>query len=218
MPRISYLWPWTCETAERIEARNLFPPQLYCAQPPRQRRWRNAAGMFHYAHKNQAINILYSDLKHQNKPIRLLECLQSVTTEGGAIRILYCSAGRPTAPIIKDQYAVLESAPFQTVCRSRAKAYYLIAIIDSNDLLRQAKSLGSINWAKEMGMATNRAGSSPYFVTTPATCSSSALADLAKMQSGNAMPRSPNATTAMARRRRATASSPPPATTYLTTE
>ena len=58
--------------------------------------------------------------------------------------------GTPNTAIIKDHYAILENALYQTVCKSAAEAYYLIAIINSNELAKRAKPLCTTNWAKQI--------------------------------------------------------------------
>ena len=102
------------------------------------RRWERAAEMYRKAHEGQAIEDLYQRLNHQKTLTSQLDYLQAAITNGGAIRMAYTSAGRPTATIIRDNHAVLENALFQTVCKSEPEAYYLIAIINSNALAAAA--------------------------------------------------------------------------------
>jgi hypothetical protein len=104
------------------------------------RRWEKAAGLYHKAHEGQSIQDLYKRLNHLNRLTSQLEHLQNAVTAGRAIRIVYTSAGRPTATIIKDHHAVIENALFQTVCESEPEAHYLIAIINSNKLTADAES------------------------------------------------------------------------------
>ena len=104
------------------------------------RRWERAAELYHKAHEGQAIEDLYKRLNHQKVLTGQLEYLRGAISEGEAIRVAYTSAGRPTATIIEDHHAVLENALFQTVCESEPEAYYLIAIINSNELATAAES------------------------------------------------------------------------------
>ena len=115
-----------------------------------QRRWNNTAAMFRDAHKNQEIKDLYDRVNHQNTLTSQLEYLRDAIAAGAQIRMAYTRAGRPTATIIKDNHAILENALFQTVCKSKSEAYYLIATINSNELAKQAKPLCTTNWAKQI--------------------------------------------------------------------
>ena len=104
------------------------------------RRWDQAAEMYRKAHEGQAIEQLYQRLNHQKALTTQLEYLQGAIAEGGAIRLAYTSAGRPTATVIKDHHAVLENALFQTICRSELEAYYVVAIINSDALAKAAET------------------------------------------------------------------------------
>ena len=115
-----------------------------------QRRWDNAASMFRDAHAGQSITELLDNLNHLNKFTSQLAYLQSAIKDDTQIRIAYTSAGRPTAAIIRDNHAIIENALFQTACKSVAEAYYVVAIINSNELAKQAKPLCPTNWAKEI--------------------------------------------------------------------
>ena len=104
------------------------------------RRWEKAAEMYRKAHEGQAIEDLYRRLNHQKALTTQLEYLQGAIAGRGAIRLAYTSAGRPTATVIKDHHALLENALFQTVCRSEAEAYYVVAIINSDALAKSAET------------------------------------------------------------------------------
>ena len=66
------------------------------------------------------------------------------------IRIAYASAGRPTAAIVWDDKAILDSLTFQVSCASEAEAHYLLAIINSDALAKAAKPFCPTNWAREI--------------------------------------------------------------------
>ena len=51
----------------------------------------------------------------------------------------YTSSGRPTAAIIWDNYAIVDYVLFQTVCCSEDEAYYVLAVINSNELAAAAE-------------------------------------------------------------------------------
>lgn len=114
------------------------------------RRWNIAAEMFHEVHKDKAIKSLYRNLNHLNKLTDQLESLQGATKGGEAVRVSYTTSGTPTAAIIRDNHAIVESVLFQMICRSEDEARYLIAIINSNELAKQAKPFCPTNWAKEI--------------------------------------------------------------------
>ena len=85
-----------------------------------------------------------------NKPNNQPADLQSAIKNDAQVRIAYTSAGRPTATIIRDNHSIIENALFQTACKSAAEAYYVIAIVNSDELSKQAKPLCPTNWAKEI--------------------------------------------------------------------
>ncbi len=65
-------------------------------------------------------------------------------------RIAYSAHGEPTAAIIDDYSAVLEEKLYQVTCLNLDEAYYLLAIINSNELARAAKPFCTTNWKKEI--------------------------------------------------------------------
>ena len=108
-----------------------------------QRRWNNAAEMFREAHKKQAIKELYSNLNRHNKLTSQLESLQGAIAGDGTLRIAYTKNGEPTATIIKDNHAILDHALFQTMCGSETETYYVLAVINSNELAAAAETFMS---------------------------------------------------------------------------
>ena len=103
-----------------------------------QRRWNNAAEMFREAHKNQAIKDLYSNLNHLNKLTSQLEYLQGAITGDGTVRVAYTQAGQPTAAVIRDSNAIMDRKLYQTICQSENEAYYVLAVINSEELAAAA--------------------------------------------------------------------------------
>ena len=118
--------------------------------PTMQRRWSNAAEMYREAHKNQAVKDLFSRLNHQNILTSQLEYLQGATAGDGTVRVAYTASGNPTAAIIGDCHAILESNLYQTICRSEAEAHYVIAVINSDELATKVKPFCPTNWAKKI--------------------------------------------------------------------
>ena len=106
--------------------------------PTMQRRWNNAAAMFNEAHKNQAIKDLYSNLNHLNKLTSQLEYLRGTTAGDGTVRVAYTQAGQPTAAVIRDNNAIVDRKLYQTKCQSEDEAYYVLAVINSDELAAAA--------------------------------------------------------------------------------
>ena len=101
------------------------------------KRWNIAAEMFREAHKNQAIKDLDNNLNHLKKLTGQLEYLRYAITHCGTTRIAYTTSGRPTATIIRDNHAILDTKLYQTQCQSDDEAYYLTTVLNS-DALRSA--------------------------------------------------------------------------------
>ena len=103
-----------------------------------QRRWNNAAEMFREAHKNQAIKDLYSNLNHLNKLTSQLEYLRAAIAGDGTIRVAYTQSGQPTAAVIRNRNAIVDRKLYQTKCQSEDEAYYVLAVINSEELAAAA--------------------------------------------------------------------------------
>ena len=125
-----------CE-GEKHDACRLEISELHSTM---QRRWHNAVEMFREAHKNQVIKDLYSNLNHLNKLTSQLDYLRgAIGGGGGATRIAYTTSGRPTATIIRDNHAILDTKLYQTECQSDDEAYYLTALLNSDTLTEAAE-------------------------------------------------------------------------------
>ena len=114
-----------------------------------QRRWNNAADMFHEAHEKQVINDLYDRLNYQKILTSQLEYLRVTTTGDGTVRVAYTQSGQPTAAIIRDRLAIVDRTLYQTECRSEDEAHYLLAILNSERLATEVKPFCPTNWAKK---------------------------------------------------------------------
>ena len=66
------------------------------------------------------------------------------------VRIAYTTSGRPTAALIEDREAILDTKLYQVTCRSENEAYYLLSIINSTVLAKAVKPFCTTNWAKEI--------------------------------------------------------------------
>ena len=71
-------------------------------------------------------------LNYQNIMVNQLKYLQAPSSK--FVRIAYTTSGRPTAALISDDKAILDTNLYQVVCQSKAEAYYLLAVINSTTL------------------------------------------------------------------------------------
>ena len=106
--------------------------------PTMRRRWNNAAEMYRTAHTNQEIKDLFNRLNYQNMLTDQLEHLRNAIDGNGTIRVAYTKAGRPTAAVIGDDYAILDDNLFQTICDSTDEAFYVLAVTNSTTLATAA--------------------------------------------------------------------------------
>ena len=140
--RITMTMPLNHEDCEdnKHDACRLEVSELH---PTMQRRWNNAADLYRDAHKNQDIKDLYNRLNYQSILTSQLQYLQGAIAGNGATRIAYTTSGRPTATIIRDNHAILDTKLYQTECRSDDEAYYLTALLNSDALMAAAETFMS---------------------------------------------------------------------------
>ena len=62
-------------------------------------------------------------------------------------RLVYSSAGQPTAAILTDNAALVENVLFWIPCKNTDEANYLLAIINSNTLATAVNRFTTPNWA-----------------------------------------------------------------------
>ena len=86
--------------------------------PTMQRRWTKAAELYRGAHKNQAIKDLYSRLNHHNILTSQLDYLRGAIATDKAVRVAYTQSGKPTAAVIRDNKAIIDTRLYQTECQS----------------------------------------------------------------------------------------------------
>ena len=108
-----------------------------------QRRWKSAAEMFKKAHEDRSITELFANLNHLNKLTSQLDYLQMAIADGTRVRVAYTTSGRPTATVISDDYAILDTKLYQTECQSESEAQYVAAIINSEALTAAVESFMS---------------------------------------------------------------------------
>ena len=97
--------------------------------------------------------------KNDNKSLsQNLDYLSKLTSQldylrespDGVTRIAYTASGEPTAALVTDDKAILDTKLYQVACRSREEAYYLLAIINSNTLAREVKPFCTTNWSRKI--------------------------------------------------------------------
>ena len=91
---------------------------------------------------------LTQNLNWMNKLTSQLEYLRNPGDR--PVRIAYTGAGRPTAALIDDVKAILDTKLYQVTCRNLDEAHYLLAIINSDSLADAAKPFCTTNWARKI--------------------------------------------------------------------
>ena len=91
---------------------------------------------------------LFQRLNFNNSLTNQLEWLRNPGDR--PVRIAYTSSGQPTAALITDNQAILDTKLFQVKCRNLGEAYYLLAIINSDALADAAKPFCTTNWAHKI--------------------------------------------------------------------
>ena len=66
---------------------------------------------------------------------------------GREIRVLYTEAGEPTATLLCDGSAFVDSTLYWITCNYMQEAYFLLAIINSNTMARAVNKYTTANWA-----------------------------------------------------------------------
>ena len=113
------------------------------------------------AHRWEIMERLWDDNKGSDDPKSLSERLnyQNILTSQLAylqspsshfVRIAYTAIGQPTAALITDNKSIVDTSLYQVVCKSKAEAYYLLAIVNSTTLAKETKPFCTTNWAREI--------------------------------------------------------------------
>ena len=69
-----------------------------------------------------------------------LQYLQGGIAGNETIRIAYTTSGRPTAAVVRDKRAILDTTLYQTPCRSEDEAQFLTSLLNSDTLAMAAES------------------------------------------------------------------------------
>ena len=95
-------------------------------------RWQAISRIWENNKKSTSQLDLLMELDYMRKLSAQLEWQQS--QKNWPIRIIYGSAGAPTAAIVPDNEALVENTLFWIACKDNKEAHYLIAIINSDTL------------------------------------------------------------------------------------
>ena len=93
-----------------------------------QDRWTKMADLWD-VNKGESDLTLLQNLNYLNKLTSQLEYLRDPGSR--PVRIAYTTSGRPTAALITNHKAILDTKLYQVICRDLEEAYYLLAIINS---------------------------------------------------------------------------------------
>ena len=97
-----------------------------------QTRWNTMSSLWDANKGKNDKKTLYQNLNYLSKLTSQLEWLRNPGDR--PIRIAYTTSGEPTATLISDDQAVLDTTLYQVTCRDLNEAYYLLAIINSDTL------------------------------------------------------------------------------------
>lgn len=104
------------------------------------RRWQQVSGLWE---ENKGVQNKMSLLDQLNYRHKLSAQLEWREEDEGTIRVVYTSAGQPTAAIVAESDALIESKLFYASCKDEQEAHYLLAIINSRTLYEAAQPLMS---------------------------------------------------------------------------
>ena len=133
MPPLKALLPFRRGETEISVDPNGVAGIRYAALDERMRaRWRFISDLWEKTKKPTTKLSLLEQLNYWSKLSAQLKWLQD--SGGRPVRIVYTSAGRPTATLLTDDDALVESKLFWIACRNTQEANYLLAVINSTTL------------------------------------------------------------------------------------
>ena len=94
-----------------------------------QDRWRRMSNLWDANKGKTDTKSLYQNLNWLNKLSSQLAWMRDHGPR--PIRIAYAASGRPTAALVEDDEAILDTTLYQVICVDAAEAHYLLAIINS---------------------------------------------------------------------------------------
>ena len=108
-------------------------------------RWRVTERLWDENKKKTDTKTLFQRLNYHNILTSQLDYLRAAGPQ--ATRIAYTQNGRPTATLITDNKAILDTKLYQVRCDSLDEAHYLLAIINSEVLMNSVNDFTTVNWA-----------------------------------------------------------------------
>ena len=146
MPPLKALLPFRRGETEISVDPNGVAGIRYAALDERMRaRWRFISDL--WDERKQPVNKL-SLLERLDYNGELSAQLRWQANNGGhPVRIVYTSAGRPTAAMLTDDDALVESKLFWVGCRNTQEANYLLAVINSDALAAGVNKYTTPNWS-----------------------------------------------------------------------
>ena len=111
-------------------------------------RWNTMSSLWDANKGKNDKKTLYQNLNYLSKLTSQLNWLRNHGNR--PVRIAYTTSGAPTAAIISDSKAILDTNLYQVDCHTLDEAYYLLAIINSKALARSAKPFCPSNWSREI--------------------------------------------------------------------
>ncbi len=113
-----------------------------------QSRWKRMSALWDANKGKNNKKSLYQNLNYLSKLTSQLEWLRDPGDR--PVRIAYTANGAPTAAMISNDKAIIDTKLYQVSCRDLNEAYFVLAIINSNTLAKAAKPFCPTNWAKEI--------------------------------------------------------------------
>ena len=102
-------------------------------------RWRLVSGMWDDVKKKGNTRTLLGRMNYHKALEKQLDWRRN--SSGKPLRIVYTSAGRPTAALLLDDEAIVDTKLFWVACRDPREADYLLAIINSMTLYQAVEPL-----------------------------------------------------------------------------
>ena len=110
-----------------------------------QRRWRTINRLWE-ENKRQANSLsLLGRIDYHRELSAQLDWQQN--HKGRPVRIVYTSAGEPTAALLDNEHDIVDYKLFWVVCKDTREAHYLLAIINSGTLAEDVNPYTAPNWA-----------------------------------------------------------------------
>ena len=108
-------------------------------------RWQTASGLWEEKKAPATKLNLFGQIDYMHKLSSQLAWQQDPAER--SVRVVYASAGQPTASIISDDNAIIDYKLFWVPCKSFEEANYLLAVVNSDALAIDVNKYTTPNWA-----------------------------------------------------------------------